>query len=392
MSERNDDARLSPADAAALDSLGSLHATGHGEGADARGRRLAALLALLDTPTVAADASLVDLTIARLPGPDSGSLRREDARAVDAWVDSAGRPDRVPGTIGARARRLGVLADLVRDSRVDRAADLADRTMAKIQAAIDGEESRLRLPERGRGVRLRLSDAVSVAAMLLIAASVVWPMLSTLREQSRRTVCHANLGDVVRAFGGYANDHRSELPRVTAGYGGGYWLATGSDPARSNSANLYRLVESQYVPIGELACPGNPRARLEPETPQDRDWRAFEEVSYSYRVMAGPVPRWADPSVRAVVLTDRSPVFLRAIRGQPVHSMAGSPNHGGLGQHVLFNDGTVDWKQEPIVSGGDNIWFPRIIEDELRRRQGSKVDPMSGTESPAAADDAFVGP
>ncbi len=391
MMNESDQFRLDPRDADALDRLGSL--AGEATPGDARQQRLVALIGLLDTPAPAVDPSLADATLARLPMPESNSLRREDARGVDAWTEARGRLEQIPGTIGERARKVEQLAALVRESPATAPADLADRTMTFVQNAIDASDASHRLPEAGRGFRLRISDVVSVAAMLLIGASVVWPILTSVREQSRRELCQGNLADVVRAFGGYASDYRSALPSATAGYAGGTWLATGRDPSRSNSANLYRLVESRYVEISELACPGNPRARLEAAGPDEHDWRAFEEVSYSYRVMAGAVPQWGDPTVRTVVLADRSPVFLRAVRGLPVHPMAGSPNHGGLGQHVVFNDGTVAWSREPVMNGEDNIWLPRSVEDELRRRQGvSRVQPMSGTEAPGSVDDAFVGP
>ncbi|MBK7404773.1 MAG: hypothetical protein IPJ41_09095 [Phycisphaerales bacterium] len=199
--------------------------------------------------------------------------------------------------------------------------------------------------------------------------------------------------EVAGALGGYALDHDAMLPISTAGFGGGTWWDVGRDPQHSNSANLYTLAREQYLTLASLACPGNPQAARVARTPDARDWSSLDELSYSYRVMARPEREvWGGPS-QLVVVADRSPVVLRAVRGQVIYPFESSPNHRGRGQHGLFADGSAQWLSSPVLPSGDNIWLPKSIEmviDEVSRRAGLK--PIEGTEAPADRQDSFVGP
>jgi hypothetical protein len=94
-----------------------------------------------------------------------------------------------------------------------------------------------------------------------------------------------------------------------------------------------------------------------------------------------------------VVSADRSPVVLRAVRGQLMDPFANSPNHQGAGQHVLYNDGSAGWLRMPVLEAGDNIWLPRAVEIRLEQMTGrGPIQPLSGTEIPGGADDVFLGP
>ncbi len=269
---------------------------------------------------------------------------------------------------------------------------LIDRALARVQAHIEVEEASRSIVRRFRPSGLRLADIGSIAALFLIGASVVWPVLTTIRDQSRRATCLANLGSTAAALASYAGAHRDSLPMAAASLDGRPWWNTGRDPAHSNSANLFQLHRAGYVPLAALACPGNPNAVTADASPDSRDWRSLDEISYSYQIMFGPQrPAWNNPG--AVVLADRSPVILAAVRGQAVSPLANAPNHAGAGQHVLLTDGSVRWLRSPILDTGDNIWLPRPVErriDLIRTARG--LPPLSGTETPADASDAFLGP
>ena len=296
---------------------------------------------------------------------------------------------RVAPSLRERARRLEALAGLATDAAAPSDGTLIDRTLSRIDAFEEETSEARRLPAtRRRGLPIRLADLVSVAAVVLIGAGVVFPILGAFREQGRRALCNSNLGNTASALSAYAGANRDALPVTTASLGGGRWWDVGA-PDHSNSANLYTLARDGYVNLATLACPGNPSAPTRPASADARDWRRLEEVSYSYQIMFGPRPAW-NGGGRVVVLADRSPVVLRAARHERPDPFANAPNHGGAGQHLLANDGAVSWADRPVLPSGDNIWLPRALEIRIRQTPG--VIPLSGRELPDGADDTCLGP
>ncbi len=384
-----------------------------------RAERVAALFGLLESSPIEGRQSRISRVLSRIgragrPGVetagsgvpprlreglyegDAAVLLNHDAEALDAWVLAGFDPERVPASLRDRARAHEALAALATapgphaPSQFER-AHLVERTMTRIAEAV--ETGQTLEPELSIPTRNRMADILSVAAVLLIAVSVLWPVMSRVRDSSRQAECAANMRGVAHALGAYTQDNDDMLPMVTAGFGSSPWWNVGRDPTSSNSANLYTLAREQYARLAEMACPGNPRAITAPRSPDARDWSTLDEISYSYRVMARPERSiWGTPS-QLVVVADRSPVVLRAVRGQVIYPMESSPNHRGQGQHALTADGATQWMDTPVLPSGDNIWLPKSIEmiiDFAARRRG--IDPIHGTEAPADRQDSFVGP
>ncbi len=402
---------LAPSDAAAADALAEVGFDPARTPAEHRERagRIARLLELLGRGGPVADAALADVTLARIvrigepvqanavraPAPPQLSLK--DDEALEAWVMYAHDVDRVPSTLRPRARRHGALADLVTKAPLAEAAGapLADRALARVQAEIDRQRDAMSIQgairRRGRG--LRLADLMSVAAVLLIGAAVIWPVLGAMREEGRRAICRANLGTTAAAMASYAGSYRDSLPMTNASLGGGQWWDVGSRDGHANSANLFTLVRDGFTSLASLACPGNPQAPRGECDRSARDWQRLEEVSYSMQLVYGPQLRTWNAATPQPVLADRSPVVLQAIRNQPVDPLASTPNHQCRGQCILFTDGSVRWHVTPILGNGDNIWLPRAFENRLEEI-GRQLPPgsLSGRELPDGADDTVLGP
>lgn len=391
---------LSAADADALDAL--LEAgldLGRVERAlRERAERVASLLGLLGAGSARGRDNRVARVLravhARHP-EQPAELSTQDAEALDAWVLAGFDASRVPASLRERARVHEALAFLVRaggpvSSDYER-QDLIARTLSGVESADHSGAESYKFVEPS--ARNRWADFLSVAAVMLIAASILWPVLSTVRDGARRTVCESNMRSVAQAMGAYTGDQDDTLPMAAAGFGGGTWWNVGDGPRHSNSANFYTLAREKYVDLKSMACPGNPRAITAPHSPDAWDWDNLDEISYSYRVMARPERElWGTPSQLAIV-TDRSPVILRAVRQRTIFPFEPSPNHGGRGQHALFADGSDRWLESPVLASGDNIWLPKPIEvliDVAARRQG--LEPLQGTEAPADRSDSFVGP
>jgi len=365
------------------------------------------LLGLLETDPPPQDSLLVDVTMARVlreqAGADEPTLLPADEDALDAWVHGGYELSRVPGSLRPRARRHAGLARLICDSASVGAADagaLVGATLERIRAHEGARGERMRLDDRPslpRGPRFHLPDLVSIAAVLLIGASVLWPVMTGVRQYGQRQACEANFGSVAGGFSLYAGENRSFLPVVSDELDGGRWWEVGSPT--SNSANLFHLVRAGYAHLADLACAGNPRAVRVDRSPEATDWSSLDEISYSYQIMFGPSRRLWSGRPGSIVLTDRSPAVLRAHRGGVVFPEENSPNHHGRGQFMLATDGSARWSSTPDLPGGDNVWLPRMIEQaitEIRRRaamgQTSGTFRLQGTETPDSPADTFVGP
>ncbi|MBX3363954.1 MAG: hypothetical protein KF866_04245 [Phycisphaeraceae bacterium] len=357
---------------------------------------VARMLDLLDASGIHPDAALADLTFVRtMRTASEPSLTDLDAEALDALALSGYQPGKTHGSIRPRADKISRLLTLTIESGPSPSSDLVDQTLAKVEQAARDESARLRI-ETARAARfpkLRIADLVSVAAVLLIGVSVLWPVMSSAREHARVATCQASLLGASLGFTAYAGSNRDHLPVITRGFGGGPWWDVGH-PTRSNSANVFTLARERYLDLSSLACPGNPLAPTALSDFRQHDWRALDEISYSYRIMFGPSrPFWSSASENVIVLADRSPVVLRAVRGHLVDPLENSPNHGRSGQHVLRAGGDTQWLPTPVTETGDNIWLPRPIEMAIEQMSSPRrVKPISGTEVPQSLDDAFVGP
>ncbi len=369
---------------------------------------LAALFSMLDLEPAEPESRglLINVTIARIsrqrddaallasigPDEDHAALTGPSTVAIDAILTNE-NPERLNKEHGARAERLLSSLDLEPGVSVEERESLVGRTLSTIQTDIDRDDTRFRMEavrelQRVRP-RISLSDLTTVAAVLLIAGAIFWPMVAGLREASHQQLCAADLSAAGVAFAMYANDHDDRLPArnlptATPRTQRAQWWNVGESSA-SHSSNLFELVRNGYTSLSQLSCPGNEHAPVEFISEHQSDWSAPEEVSYSYQLFAGTPPR-LNETRNAVVLTDKSPIIPRARAGELFNPEARSLNHLGRGQNVLMSDLHVVFTDEPYRPGTrDNFWLPRQLEVGIAL-------PLTGYELPADRVDAFVGP
>lgn len=361
-----------------------------------RAHRIAALLGLLDEPPAAlatVDGELTTRVIDTIRETRLESLRltTRDDEALESCVMNGFDTARVPSAVRTRAERHDALRRAVTRLSVDGEQWIAAGRRMRTEAVLDAVSAPAPIPfEPARAPRgFRWSDLLAAAAVLLIASAVLLPVKNSMTESGRRAVCMSNLQAAGLGLGLYAMSNDEALPMATAGFGGS-WSRVG-DPRHSQSANLYTLVRTKHVTPWMLACPGNPAAPREPLDNDAMDWRTFDEVSYSYRLMPAGRNRLNELDSGAVVLADRSPVLLAAMRRIPISPESCSPNHGREGQHLLRVDDSVQWSPTPVLPNGDNIWLPRAVEQfvhDVRLKKGL----IDGYELPENTEDTFLGP
>ncbi|PCI11234.1 hypothetical protein COB72_01450 [bacterium] len=367
------------------------------------------LLNLLDSPVASelqrpSRINLIQILAARLEASadlDSLQLSQEDQQALDQYINQGYEVGQVDPDLQSRAEKCAQLGNAITGSASsltehtsgNTSSDLVSRTLTTIQAHIDQEEAAMDFSNSNQwALSGRWADLVSIAAMLLIVASIALPIMSGVRSSAQQGLCFDNMHAAANAFGLYAGSNRDMLPMATAGFGP-TWMDVGSTPERSNSSNLFTLIRTHNANLEDLACPSNPNAAVGDVDPDAWDWRSLQEVSYSYRIMppGGMRATAAGQPVRVVLLADRSPVILRVVSGRPIIPEENSPNHNGKGQHMLMLDGGTQWTTSPIINSQDNIWLPRPIEQVIHQVR-SKLGIITGSEQPDGPTDAFVGP
>lgn len=339
------------------------------------------------------------------PQPAEGSVRplcELDGQALDALLaaraEGAERGP-MPAGLGERADRLSELLGLLdQDVPESPAADLTARTLEAVQT----HEQRQRfsaqvqmLAEPRRTIGVGWQQLLTAAAVFIIGASLLLPVMERQQADSRRVTGAGYLNQAGIAMNSYANDNEGQMPRGHVKPGMpwtevGRSLTVGSNPDHSNSAHLYRLVTNDYIKAAELICPENAYAERNNPMAGQRDWSGPRAVSFSYQNQyTERVPRLHE-APDMVVLADRNPLFTvthddRIVFDSMIPLNAASKAHRGIGQNVLTANGVVAWQIRPTVEaydrpGVDNIWA------------ASGVDTYTGKETPADPFDVFLVP
>lgn len=387
------EARLDEADANAVDRW-----MAGDQPADDRERRLAELLGLLNAESaISADEALTDLTMLRImratgsqapiETDETPELTPMDAEALDAWMMAGGRVERVPAALRERAQTIHGLASLVSQGPEPAVSgDMVDTLMTRVAQTPTKRGEAQQQPEIAG--RIRLADLMSIAAVLVVGVSVIWPMLTSMREAHYKTVSSARMAAAGNGMAAYASNYGA-LPQASASLAGDPWWEVGENPAHSNSANLFTLASDGFVEIAQLASPTNPQAPTSVKGEGASDWASLDEVSYSYRNMFGGQNQAFNITPESALLADRSPIVPPSRRGETARADANSRNFAGRGQHVLFGDGSVVWLTRPFLENGDNIWLPGTVERDLARDGWAT---LRGTETADGPADAFLVP
>lgn len=295
------------------------------------------------------DAALFDEAFGQLDDP--GRERLDLAAASD------------PALALRRSRLHRALDLLLDDDDPEPPADLAERTTARLLGLAQEPRILEFAPPRPR---YRWADVGVAAAVMLIGLMSLVPAVHHQRQAVDRLACVNNLRQVGLALNQYASTFETYPyvdPKCPASYVGAAFVQLGDAGLLHDHSVL------------DCPCDGSDRTvapmlgfaeLLGREKQRPGTCRGDIRVDYAYhqgvRLRDGRrVPAPYDPSERIPLAADQPPFRLDE-PGKP-SAMGGvvlagnSPNHGGAGQNVLYNDGHVDWRRTRWVSESDTDLF-----------------------------------
>jgi hypothetical protein len=236
----------------------------------------------------------------------------------------------------------------------------------------------------------------AVAAILLFLVSVSVPALGMMRENMRRTQCKQRLGQVFLGMRHYVSDF-GRAPSVKTVSGEPWWkVGDQGSQNHSNTRNAWLLAKQSYVEPENFLCPSRKTKRqpnlktLRSENLQDFPSRSY--IDFSSRVYCektqnqttGSTPLMADMNPLAERLPSDHSGPLQLFLDKDI-LRSNSLNHGGRGQNILLNDGSVRFSRTRSVS-------PDAPDDIFILQSMILGTAIMGYEVPDCASDAFLAP
>ncbi len=198
---------------------------------------------------------------------------------------------------------------------------------------------------RRRWSWLDLSVAGAIAAA---AAFLLVPAIYQSHLYSQRIQCQDNLQHVGAALANYSDRHDGYYPAI----------------APRQPLSVSTLVSQGYLPDSAMVCPSGPQAGDRPppialpERLRELQWEQLSKLisrlnGYGYTI------GFRDGNNLVLQRNEHRKDFALASdtpgKGQ-TDGPANSPNHGGTGQNVLFEDGHVKYLNSAKTDGGDDIF------------------------------------
>ncbi len=311
-----------------------------------RAERLLDLLGLLrDYPVEDGDEALVQATMDRVEQIGSavhGGLSPEDRRILDTLAESGFAPEAVESLAAvdrARAEKVMGLLRLLDEYPVEPADEtLVHATLALIDRHESDRGRRMTIdPQEVEAVRSRqrrrlpIPNFVSAAAAILICASVVLPILNSLRQQQLEHKTQDNLRYVTRAVNSYASDFNGTIPAARAGLTETVWSAF------ADAINLTPMVEHNYCRLN---------------APKDEDAAAKWQAR---------VNDWQQSNLILFMGAD-NPVLdaIREGRRDARLSITLSEDPGR--RNLLSQDSAILWLRQPRTAPDSSFWRPRGVQ------------------------------
>lgn len=267
-----------------------------------------------------------------------------------------------------------------------------------------------------------LIELLVVIAIIALLIGILIPVLASVKEKSNRIKCASNLRQIGIGQRTYAFDNKGQYPRIISTEMGGaqYFTGTyennifhaGGSYSNDISAGIFLMIHYKILTVDIFLCPSSSQERdvamdgnNVAEVPVTERSNFSEKKPYSWslsycfanqysptsRVLGDEVDYRHSPSAppENAIAADRNDGFDRFKNTSPDApqsdmEMMNSRNHGGKGQNVLFNDGSVRWCNNPFVG---------YMRDNIYTRAGVPFPPTSYRKlMPAHRYDSNLGP
>jgi hypothetical protein len=210
--------------------------------------------------------------------------------------------------------------------------------------------------------RWSLADMTAAAGMFLAVGMLFLPAVRQSRDAARRTECANNLRQLGTILIQYSEDHGGFFPVVGRDDNAGIFAMHLVHERYATPEELQRLLVCRSSELGERVANGQDTVRLPCRKSmasacanQLAEMRRTMSGSYAYRIGYIAGDRYYgirnERSPRAPLLSD-SPSYLMA--------NLQSANHGGCGQNMLMQDGSVGYQRTSMLlapHGEDQIFL-----------------------------------
>jgi hypothetical protein len=163
------------------------------------------------------------------------------------------------------------------------------------------------------------SEAVSVAAAILVVSGLFVPVTRQMRAQAWQTACQANLNKVSQGISQYAGENQGLLPAVQTKAGNPWWKVGSTQPQnQSNTRHVWLLVKRNYVSPKSFICPGNKMSRTLPaldaeEIQSMHDFPDRRYITYSFKLICD-TNKAILPSSPTPLMSDVNPIFESCVK------------------------------------------------------------------------------
>lgn len=323
--------------------------------------------------------------------PDAANFYYEQLKALLSPLESLER-EPCPDSLAEQTVRM--LTERAHAHDVPKAEDEPDETpvvAAPVVVQQDIGPSPIRLNAWRSPVQI-----AAVAAILLFLVSVTVPALGMVRERARRSQCKARLGRVFEGMAQYVSDF-GRAPSVKTVSGDPWWkVGDQGSQNHSNTRRAYLLAKQGYVEPEHFLCPSRKIKReWDPAALRSRglqDFPSRDYIDFSSRISCD---KTGDQTAGdAVLMADMNPLAERfpsdhskplALRLDEDILRRNSANHGGAGQNVLFNNGSVRFMRSRLVGA-------QVLDDIFMLQRMTSGTLFKGCELPDCDTDAFLAP
>lgn len=296
---------------------------------------------------------MINVTVEQLLGHLIGALEDDEDDAVTARLQE---DPQLREQLDALQRQLEPLSRLARAHNPP--PGLAERTCRTVFA--QAAKSTVKLPVEScpaAAPPLRLfswSDAGLVVAVAAAAVLILVPVIQHTRFRAQIVACQENLRCLGTALAQYSDRHNQFFPRIPT-------------KGRLAAAGIYAptLAQEQYLlDTARVLCPSSPQAAkpnfripslgelLTASSDQLPMMRSTMGGSYAYALGF-----WSGGIYRDRRNRNRSNFAVLADAPDMLNAGCIGPNHLGLGQNVLFEDGHVEFLTTAILPNGDHLFL-----------------------------------